>query len=257
LNDTASAFDAGASSFERFRALPDGVPEAIRLAIYETVHIPSPPRVLDLGAGTGRIGRIFAQAGDLYFGLDASLGMLQEFRRNTKNGFLVQANGEQLPFRDHAFDIVLLMHVLGGARNFQAVIEEARRVCDANGAIVVGRTASPESGIDAQLKRQLKLILEQMGVVWHRPQESHRKSLASLEAISKRHIHATAISWNVATTSRDFLLRHQTGARFATLPTATQERALEQLTMYAESTFGALDKSFEEQRSFELDIFEF
>ncbi|MBZ5493964.1 MAG: class I SAM-dependent methyltransferase [Acidobacteriia bacterium] len=257
MNETASAFDAGASSFERFRALPDGVPEAIRSTIYDTVHVPSPARVLDLGAGTGRIGRIFAQAGDLYCGLDASLGMLQEFRRNAKNSFLVQANGEQLPFRDHAFDVVLLMHVLGGTRDFQAVIQEARRVCNSDGAIVVGRTASPESGIDAQLKRQLKLILEQMGVVWHRPQESYRKSLASLEAISRRRIHMSAISWNVTATARDFLLRHQTGARFATLPTATQERALERLTTYTVSNFGALDKTFEEQRSFELDIFVF
>lgn len=256
MNEMASAFDAGASSFERFRALPDDVPEAIRSAIYSAVHIPSPARVLDLGAGTGRIGRVFAQAGDLYFGLDASLGMLQEFRRNTKNGFLVQANGEHLPFRDHAFDIVLLMHVLSGTGNFQTLINEARRVCHSNGAIVVGRTASPESGIDAQLKQQLKLILGQMGVAWHRPQESYRKSLVSLEAISKRHIHRTAASWNVAATPRDFLLRHQTGARFATLPPATQEHALERLTAYAEKTFGALDRSFEEHRSFELDIFE-
>jgi ubiquinone/menaquinone biosynthesis C-methylase UbiE len=253
----ASAFDAGASSFERFRALPDGVPDAIRSAIHAAIHIPSPARVLDLGAGTGRIGKIFAQAGDIYFGLDASLRMLQEFQRNTKNSFLVQANGEQLPFRDHAFDVVLLMHVLGGAGNFQAVIQEARRVCNSDGAIVVGRTASPESGIDAQLKRQLKLILEQMEVVWHRPQESYRKSLASLEAMSKRHIHMSAISWNVTASAHGFLLRHQTGARFAALPTATQEHALEQLTTYAESTFGALDKNFEEHRSFELDIFEF
>ena len=257
MNEMASAFDAGASSFERFRVLPDGVPEAIRSAIHDAVHIPSPARVLDLGAGTGRIGRIFAQAGDLYVGLDASLGMLQEFRRNTKNSFLVQANGEQLPFRDHAFDLVLLMHVLSGIRNFQPVIQEARRVCNSNGAIIVGRTASPESGIDAQLKQQLKLILEQMGVTWHRPQESYGKSLMFLEALSKRHIHMTAASWNIAATARDFLQRHQTGARFSTLPTAAQEVALDRLTAYAEKSFGALDRSFEEQRNFELDIFEF
>ena len=225
MNDTASAFDAGASSFERFRALPDGVPEAIRSAIYDAVHVPSPPRVLDLGAGTGRIGRIFAQAGDLYFGLDASLGMLQEFRRNTKNGFLVQANGEQLPFRDHAFDVVLLMHVLGGARNFQAVIEEARRVCDANGAIVVGRTASPESGIDAQLKRQLKLILEQMGVVGI----GRRSHIANRWRLWKQSagdiLTLTAISWSVAATSRDFLLRHRLEPLCNFPPGHSRERA--------------------------------
>ncbi len=257
MSNMTSAFDSVASSFERFRALPNGVPEAIRSAIYAAVSIPSPARVLDLGAGTGRIGRIFAQAGDSYFGLDASLGMLQEFRRNTKEGFLVQADGRHLPFRDQAFDVVLLMHVLSGTGEFQAMISEARRVCNAKGIIVAGHTANPESGIDALLKQQLKLILEQKGIAWHRPQKAYRAALAFLEAMSKRHIHVNAASWNVDATPQDFLLRHRSGARFAALPAAIQEQALQQLTTWAEKTFGALDKSFKEQRSFELDIFEF
>lgn len=257
MNELASAFDAVAPSFERFRALPDGVPEAIRSAIYTTAHIPSPARVLDLGAGTGRIGRIFVQAGDSYVGLDTSFGMLQEFQRNTKNGFLVQADGGQLPFRDHAFDVVLLMHVLSGTGNFQSVIREARRVCNSKGAIVVGRTASPESGIDVQLKHQLKLILERMGIDWHRSQKAHDKALASLEIVSKRHVHMNAASWKASVTPQEFFFRHRSGARFATLPNAVQEQALGQLATWAKTTFGALDRSFEEQRSFELDIFEF
>jgi ubiquinone/menaquinone biosynthesis C-methylase UbiE len=52
-----SDFDAVASNFERFRVLPSGVPEAIRSAIWTAVEIPSPARVLDLGAGTGRFGK--------------------------------------------------------------------------------------------------------------------------------------------------------------------------------------------------------
>ena len=38
-------------------------------------------RLLDLGAGTGRIGRPFVAAGDDYVGVDLSLGMLREFAR--------------------------------------------------------------------------------------------------------------------------------------------------------------------------------
>src|SRR4051812_25298880 len=75
-----SVYDGVAPSFERHRALPEGVPEKIRAAILVAVSSPR-PRLLDLGAGTGRIGWCFAEAGDDYVAVDLSLGMLREFAR--------------------------------------------------------------------------------------------------------------------------------------------------------------------------------
>ena len=46
-----SAYDAIAPRFERDRALPDGVAEAIRAAVLAAA--PARPRLLDLGAGSG------------------------------------------------------------------------------------------------------------------------------------------------------------------------------------------------------------
>ena len=78
------------------------------------------PRVLDLGAGTGRIGWPFVAAGDDYVGVDLSFGMLREFARRSRESMpaprLVQADGERLPFRDATFDAVLLIQVFGAAR---------------------------------------------------------------------------------------------------------------------------------------------
>jgi predicted TPR repeat methyltransferase len=73
----ASAYDTAAPAFDRHRALPDGVPQAIRAAVVAATGAPS-PRLLDLGAGAGRIGRPFVAAGDDYVGIDLSLGMLRE-----------------------------------------------------------------------------------------------------------------------------------------------------------------------------------
>src|ERR1700742_4728655 len=101
-----SAYDAAAPTFERHRALPDGVPEAIRAAVIKALDA-SPPRLLDLGAGTGRIGIPFIAAGDDYVGVDLSFGMLSEFKRraadSTRAPRLVQADGERLPFADASF----------------------------------------------------------------------------------------------------------------------------------------------------------
>ena len=52
---TSSAYDATAPSFDRHRALPAGVVEGIRDAVLGATGL-SRPRILDLGAGTGRIG---------------------------------------------------------------------------------------------------------------------------------------------------------------------------------------------------------
>ena len=73
-----SAYDAIAPRFERDRALPDGVAEAVRAAVLGAAAA-ARPRILDLGAGSGRIGAPFVAAGDDYVGADLSLGMLQAF----------------------------------------------------------------------------------------------------------------------------------------------------------------------------------
>jgi len=251
------AFDATAATFERKRALPSHVPQAVRSAIWAATGLPTPARVLDIGAGTGRIGRAFIEAGDFYAGVDTSLAMLREFPATPKPSLLAQADGRQLPFRDGAFDVVLFMQVLSGASDSRGILDEARRVLRPGGSVVAGHTISPESGIDEQMKHQLTAILEEMQVAWHRPRESRRQALAWLESSAKRHVHSLAASWKVNTTAREFLERHRTGARFAALPAEIKERALSKLRAWAEGMFGAADVSFQEIRSFELDIFEF
>ena len=252
-----SNFDSTASNFEHYRSLPAEVPKAIRAAIWQVLRRSTTARVLDIGAGTGRIGKAFAAAGDFYVGVDASLAMLREFPATSTGCFLAQADGRQLPFRDGTFDVVLLMQVLSGIGDWQEILSETRRVLLPGGSVAVGHTLSPESGIDAQLKGRLTAILEEMEVAWYRPKESRRQALAWLESSAVRHVRGPAASWNVITTPQEFLARHLTGARFAALPVSAQEQALKQLAAWAETIFGSLDTQFQEKRSFELDIFEF
>src|SRR3954454_4956735 len=116
-----SVYDLAAPSFERHRALPDGVPEAIRAAVLEAIGASS-PRLLDLGAGTGRIGIPFIAARDDYVGVDLSFGMLSEFRHRAADSapapHLVQADAERRPFRATALDAIMLIQVFGGLRGW-------------------------------------------------------------------------------------------------------------------------------------------
>jgi ubiquinone/menaquinone biosynthesis C-methylase UbiE len=254
---TTSAFDATAATFERNRPMPSGVPEAIRSAILQAARVPGPARVLDLGAGTGRFGKAFVAAGDLYTGVDLSFSMLREFRANSTSACLAQADGQQLPFRDGSFDVVMLMQVLSGAGNWEGILSETRRILRVGGVVGVGHTVSSQEGMDVQLKHQLDLILEEMNVVWYQPQQARRQALAWLESSAGRRVHLCAAQWTAITTPREFLARHRTGARFAALPASIQEESLQQLGTWTKTAFGSLDAAFPEERSFELDVFEF
>src|ERR1700674_708897 len=118
-----SAYDSAAASFDRHRALPEGVAEAIRAAVLAAAAGVARPRLLDLGAGTGRIGWPFVAAGDYYVGVDLSLGMLHAFLGRPACGGapprLVQADGRHLPFPDATFDAVMMIQVFGGMRGWR------------------------------------------------------------------------------------------------------------------------------------------
>jgi len=251
-----STFDRTASTFERHRSLPGEAPEAIRAAIWAAARLSGPARVLDIGAGTGRIGKAFIAAGDSYVGVDTSFAMLREFPATAGNYVLAQVDARELPFDDGSFDVVLLFHVLSGMDDWRGVLKEVSRVLRPHGCVVVGQTAGPEMGLDVQLKRRLTAILSEMQVEPHRPEKPRREALAWLDSSFARHVHSTATSWKIHTTPQEFLLRHSSGARFAALPAPVREQALQKLRTWAETEFGSIEAQFEENRAIELDIFE-
>jgi len=254
-------YDNVATSFERHRALPAGVPGAIRSAVLCAANAPSPrPRILDLGAGTGRIGRAFVAAGDDYVAVDLSLGMLREFSRRTAADacppLLVQADGQCLPFPAASFDGVLLMQVIGAARDWRALIAEARRVLRPAGALILGHAVAPADGVDARMKQQLAVLLGEMGAPSY---HMHTRTVAQpwLDETAQTSNRVVAAEWGTQRTPRAFLERQRTGARFSALPESIKSAALDRLGQWAEATFGSRDAVFSEQHAFELQVYRF
>jgi ubiquinone/menaquinone biosynthesis C-methylase UbiE len=251
-----TAYDAAAPAFERLRALPAGVPKGVRAAVLAALAAPS-PRLLDLGAGTGRIGRAFVAAGDDYVGIDLSLGMLRAFAADPdRRAPLAQADGERLPFDAATFDAVLLIQVFGGMRGWRRVLGEARRVLRPSGALILGRTVAPADGLDARLRKRLALILDELGVA---PKTKNTREDAQqwLATQASRSTRVVAAGWTAERTARAFIDRHRTGARFSALPEAVKDAALQRLADWAAATFGSLDAGPREQHEFELRIFHF
>lgn len=249
-----SAFDTNAGQFDRHRALPDGVPEAIRRAILGEFAAPR-PRLLDLGAGSGRVGWTFIAAGDDYVAVDLSFGMLTAFAARGAT-MLAQADGGLLPFADDSFDAVLMVQVFGGLDRWRDVIDDARRVLRPGGALIFGRTIRPDDGIDARMKHRLKSILGNRGVE-RRAQNTRRQAEEHLDTVAGSVTTRVAAQWSAETSPRDFLERHSGGARFAQLPAAEREDALRALANWARTEFGALDAMQRERQQFELRLYRF
>jgi ubiquinone/menaquinone biosynthesis C-methylase UbiE len=246
-----SVYDAMAPDFDRRRALPDGVAEIIRDTI---ARFASPrPRVLDLGAGTGRIGWPFVLAGDDYTGADLSLGMLHTFAKRCPTARLAQADGTHLPFPDEAFDAVLLVQVLNRVEGWRQVLTETIRVLGPGGIVVAGRTVAPDDGVDAQMKDRLAAILDAMDEHPYRA-KFREDAMGWLSRTLPDPTVVTAATWAEPRTPRGFLERHAGGARFSVLLEPVKQAAMHSLIVWATERFGSLDTVCREDFRFELIV---
>jgi SAM-dependent methyltransferase len=239
------------------------VAASVRAAIW-TAAGPDTQPILEVGAGTGRIGAAFVAAGDRYVGVDPSRPMLERFAaklaappRSRAQILLVQADGQTLPFGKDAFGAVLLVSVLSDVHGWRRLLDESRRVIRPGGVLVLGHAAGPPHGIDARMKGQLAVILGAMGVEAGPRGARHDEARDCLAGEAVPHRSACAARWVLSRSPRDFLTRHRTGARFTALPAAIQDEALGRLAEWARHAFGSLDSASDEEHSFELDVFAF
>lgn len=94
-------------------------------------------KVLDTGAGTGRLSLLLASRGAQVTALDVSSKMLEAIQRKNKNIQTIVGDAESLSFADSTFDIVtaafLIVHLKDPARFF----DEVYRVLKDEGVFVV------------------------------------------------------------------------------------------------------------------------
>jgi SAM-dependent methyltransferase len=100
-------FGKTASDYGRYRA---GYPDELYRRLEAFGVGISGQRILDLGAGTGFLGRGFARRGCHLTATDISRQLMREARRLDADAAVVmdyaRAKAEALPFADHSFDVV-------------------------------------------------------------------------------------------------------------------------------------------------------
>lgn len=131
-------------------------------------------RILDVGAGTGRLSLRLAEKGADVIALDISDRMLAELERKNKKIITVVGDAEQLPFEDNFFDAVtaafLIIHLKDPVRFF----DEVYRVLKDGGRFIVTNINQKEP---PEIKTKNGLL--KIESYYHRP-EKIRQLLESL-----------------------------------------------------------------------------
>ena len=96
-------------------------------------------KILDIGAGTGRLALELARSGGSVTALDVSDEMLAELKRKDTTHAVVTATGdaEDLPLDDNSFDIVVATFLLVHLKNPARFFDEAHRVLKEGGIFLV------------------------------------------------------------------------------------------------------------------------
>ncbi len=98
-------------------------------------------RILDIGCGDGRISLTLSSPDRLMIGLELARRRVERTRDKfitaRKNGYFIQGDGEELPFRDGVLDGIILTEVLEHLPDDNKVLKELTRVLNPGGRVIL------------------------------------------------------------------------------------------------------------------------
>jgi SAM-dependent methyltransferase len=129
-------------------------------------------RLLEIGAGTGRISLPLHRRGRRVVGVDLSAPMLDRYRAKAaaeglRAPAVLRGDATRLPFRAGSFDAVIEVHVLHLIPSWREAIAEVRRVLSPGGMLLISRRIwdrSEGNGPRALVRKRHALILAEWGL---------------------------------------------------------------------------------------------
>ena len=216
--------------------------------------------VVEVGAGTGQIGRRLVQAGVRYVGFDLSRGMLDAFRRRVDPAWgtwaLLQADGNRpWPLADATARVIFTsraIHLL----SLDHVLREVFRVAKAeHAALIIGRVQRQRDSIKVSMKQALHRRLHHHGVWGHEGEKNERMLIEACCQRGAQVIDPLVVSrWTVTSTPWQSINSWQTkpGLGGVDLPASLKHEILKELESWAEATFGRLHQPVESEEAYVL-----
>ncbi|MCG8458250.1 MAG: class I SAM-dependent methyltransferase [Holophagales bacterium] len=280
-------FESQAEHFDRRAGLPAAASARVARAVAK--HLPEQGILLEIGAGTGDLGRhLVAGAPGMsmqrpYFGLDVSPAMLRVFARRIREtgvGFgeddrnasnrrargqapfaLVVADADApWPVADASVGLVLASRVAHLLDADHLVAEMARSAGPAGTVLLLGRVRRPADSVRSRLRRELHRLLEARGVQVRGGKDARERLYRRLETggADPGPI-ATAAAWQTTESPEEALAAWSSkpGLAGASLRADLQREILERLARRAETLFESSTKRRRIRETYELRAFTF
>ncbi len=249
------------AEFARTRALPAAVAGEIGEAF--ALLLPPRARVIDLGAGTGRLAHLLLGRGFDVTALDISRQMLSYLRdhRPPSAARLRVAAGDvaRLPFADGAFDAAISAHVLHLVEHWQTALSEGLRVLRPGGLFIRAWSDHEPSDPLEEISSHWRGILAAHG--FHpRPGVTDDEPIAVWmrgRGWSDRRL--TAATWSRDRTAREVLdgIRHRHYPFSCDVPDDGFAELYAELEAWAARRKFDLDRAQPRTTSFVMNIFSF
>lgn len=184
--DSAEGYDLAAPSYDKKENYLNSFEDSY---IFNCLGDLKNKKVLDVGAGTGRLSIRFASLGAETTALDISPEMLKVL--NCKNSRIktVVADAENLPFDDNSFDIVVGAFLIVHFKNPKYFFNEAYRVLKPGGILLVTNINQKEPPEVATAVGKIKIES-----YYHRPSEI-KDQLEDLAFTVEEHFVSTSEVW--------------------------------------------------------------
>lgn len=256
---TSRSFDRAAGYYDQTRPLPDSIAQDGIQAILNLVRPGA--RLLEVGAGTGRISIPLLERGVDLIGCDLSANMLKRLQGKSPAARIVQADASQLPFPVANFDAVMTVHVLHLVSTWREALREFRRVVTPGGVYLNAKTWAP-AGVSTreQIRLHWRGWMAKHGVeVRHPGIQDQEDLLQELQSMGAQWREVEVTRYSIQFTLREDLERFATRIYSETwdLPDDLFDASMHEVRTWAEAEFGDLDQALEDQLRFAIDVVRF
>ena len=254
------SYDQQARGFDARAGLSDSIAREVAETVLRCGVRDSRGSVLEIGVGTGEIGRWLCLRDRRYIGIDSSSAMLDEFRArmpDTELAKLICADAnEPWPVDTDSVRLIFgsrVFHLL----NVEHVLAEISRVIDRQGAtLLLGKVLRCKDSIKALMRNKMRELLLEHGAEPRQADEKRRQLLEqSLTLGGIRVEPLEAASWQARNRPVDSIQawRNKRSMGGITPSAEIKEDILARLAKWAAETFGDLEREFVTEEKYVLE----